>query len=127
MALIMTSKCSYHGNLGIIPTSCVPRARARPVSRQGYVAVTAFSTQTTDRGASGLDVKVIYSASQLQFRATTLRSAPTPHLYLQGMRPTSPAAWEIMRNILRERKVNLDMKCGRQLALAYPENATVLM
>ena len=47
--------------------------------RQGCMTVTAFSTQTADRGSSGLDVK--------------------------GMRPTSPAAWEIMRNILRDRKV----------------------
>ena len=58
MALTMTAKSSSLGCPGIVPTTFAPRVRARPVPRQGYVAVTAFSTQTTDRGASGLDVKV---------------------------------------------------------------------
>ena len=58
MAAMMTAKNFCVGCPGMVPTSFAPRVRARPVPRQGFVTVTAFSTQTTDRGASGLDVKV---------------------------------------------------------------------
>ena len=46
-----------------------------------------------------------------------LWSVPHAQEQLQGMRPTSPAAWEIMRNILRDRKVDPWLCCASEAGL----------
>jgi len=68
------------------PAIAVLSSRPRCSARQrSQVQVHAF--KTVERGASGLDVN--------------------------GMRPTSPAAWQIMRAQLRERKVcTLESDCA---------------
>lgn len=67
------------GSLSILkPSAPGLSGRSRPVPRQSrQPLIQAF--KTAERGASGLDVN--------------------------GMRPTSPAAWQIMREELRARRV----------------------
>lgn len=60
------------------PASVVLGARPRCPARQAK-QLKVYAFKTAERGASGLDVN--------------------------GMRPTSPAAWQIMREQLRARKV----------------------